>query len=385
MDGLDQVLRALAIAAALVVAVGTPVSIWIARRLDVVARPGGRSQHEGDIPLLAGLGMLAAILVAVLFTLPEIPPEYGAILGGATMISLLGAVDDAISLPPLVKLVGQALCAVPPMAAGVTIDRVTLPPLPPFDLGLLQYPLTMLFIVAVANIVNLADGMDGLAGGLCAISSGTFAILALSLGRVDSAVLAAAVCGACLGFLPWNFHPAKVFMGDSGSLMLGYLLATISITGVMKTAAALALVFPLALLAVPILDTSFVIAKRLRAGRSIMEPDRSHFHHRLLRIGYSQRQAAVMLYAWCAIMAAFAVSVRFLPPRPRGQWNVGNVVVLGAFGLAALAVSLYVVYALELLKYGHLRKLGFMRGSDPPDERPLVAERRRRREQMTWP
>ena len=189
------------------------------------------------------------------------------------LISALGAIDDGDpGLSPPLKFLGQAGCAIIPVSQGVTIDHFTLPFIDPVSLGAIQYPITVVFIVAVANIVNFADGMDGLAAGLCLISAGTFCVLALSLDRFAAATLAAAVCGACLGFLPWNFHPAKIFMGDAGSLPLGFLLASMSITGVMKTAAALALVFPLIVLLVPILDTSFVILKRLKYSQSVTSP-----------------------------------------------------------------------------------------------------------------
>ena len=199
-----------------------------------------------------------------------------------------------------------------PVSQGVTIDHVTLPFIDPVSLGWVQYPITVVFIVAVANIVNFADGMDGLAAGLCLISAGTFCVAGAVARPVRGRHAGGRRGGACLGFLPWNFHPAKIFMGDAGSLPLGFLLASMSITGVMKTAAALALVFPLIVLLVPILDTSFVILKRLKYKQSVTVADRNHLHHRMLRVGYSQRQAALVLYGWCLVLAAFALAVRFL-------------------------------------------------------------------------
>jgi UDP-GlcNAc:undecaprenyl-phosphate GlcNAc-1-phosphate transferase len=184
-------------------------------------------------------------------------------------------------------------------------------------------------------------------------------------------VLAAAIAGACLGFLPWNFNPARVFMGDSGALLLGFLLACVAVQGVMKTAAALALVFPLVVLLVPILDTSFVILKRVRGGRSITSADKSHFHHRLLRVGYSQRQAALLMYAWTGVLAAFALAVRLFPYRTDGDWNLWPTLGLTAFGLIALGVTLYIVAVLEIIKYGHLRRIGLLRHSTAPDDAPV--------------
>lgn len=364
-------LYALVIAVILAFAL-TPVAMRAAWRLDVVDRPDGRRIHERPIPLLGGVAMLVAILLAVAPNL-EIDRRYAAILLGAILICLLGAIDDRFGVPPLWKFLGQIACAAIPVAVGVTIDSVTIPFIEPsaVSFGIIAYPLTIAFIVAVANIVNLADGMDGLAAGVCAISALTFAVLALSLGRVSAAVLAAAIAGACLGFLPWNFNPARVFMGDSGALLLGFLLACVAVQGVMKTAAALALVFPLVVLLVPILDTSFVILKRVRGGRSIASADKSHFHHRLLRVGYSQRQAALLMYAWTAVLAAFALAVRLFPYRTNGDWNLWPTLGLTAFGLVALGVTLYIVAMLEIIKYGHLRRLGLLRSSSAPDDAPV--------------
>jgi UDP-GlcNAc:undecaprenyl-phosphate GlcNAc-1-phosphate transferase len=332
------------------------------------------------MPRLGGVGIVAGIAAAMALFMPLRHTEYGAILIGAVLISLVGAIDDAVGIPPLLKFGCQTACAIVPVAEGVTVNHLTLPFLEPISLGAAQYPLTVIFIVAVANIVNFADGMDGLAAGLCAISSGTFCVLALSLGRPIPATLAAAVCGSCLGFLRWNFHPAKVFMGDSGSLPLGFLLATMSITGVLKTAAAVALVFPMIVLLAPILDTSFVIVKRIKTGQSILAADANHLHHRLLRIGYGQRQAALILYGWSAILAGFALAVRFIHYRtPVGTIHWGATIALTAIGLVALGVSCYVVYALEILKYGHLRRLGIARGTRFGDSVPVVEGRRQRR------
>lgn len=350
----------------------TPVAMRVAWRLHVVDEPDGRRIHDRPIPLLGGVAMLLAILLAVAPNL-AIDRRYAAILLGAVLICLVGVLDDRFGIPPLPKLVAQMLCAAVPVASGMTIDGITIPFVEPsaVSFGLLAYPLTIVFIVAVANVVNLADGMDGLAAGVCAISAITFAILALSLGRVSAAVLAAAIAGACLGFLPWNFHPARVFMGDSGALLLGFLLAAVAVQGVMKTAAALALVFPLLVLLVPILDTSFVILKRVRGGRSIASADKSHFHHRLLRVGYSQRQAALLLYGWTTVLAAFALAIRFFPYRSGGTWNLWPTVGLTAFGLVALLVTVYIIAMLEIIKYGHLRRLGLLRGSQAPDDAPV--------------
>src|SRR5213079_746365 len=189
-------------------------------------------------------------------------------------------------------------------------------------------PLTIVSIVAVMNMVNFLDGLDGLAAGVCAISGFTFAVIELSLGRIGAAVLAAIVCGACVGFLHHNFYPARVFMGDSGALLLGFTLAAVSVQGLLKTAALATLVLPLLVLAVPLLDTSFVVARRIKHGRPIYVADRQHLHHRFEAIGFSDRRAVIYLYGWCTSLALAALATRFVPPRPdHRHWNATHLAI----------------------------------------------------------
>ena len=217
----------------------------------------------------------------------------------------------------------MTLIALIPVAGfGVTFDRLTLPGIGDFDIGWVAYPLSVLWIALLANLVNLIDGMDSLAAGIVAIAAASFAILSASFGRADAAVLSAIVCGSTLAFLYHNYHPAKIFMGDSGALALGFLLATLSLDGVLKTAAAITLVAPLLVLAVPILDTSFVVLKRLKYRRPPWRADHNHFYHRFMRIGFSQRRTAAYLHLWALMMAGYALLARFVPPRPRGDWDL---------------------------------------------------------------
>ena len=313
-------------------------------------------------PLLGGLAIFAAIAIPA----AALGNDHGfwGIIAGAALMAMLGALDDIHPLHPAVKLGGMMAIASIPAFLGITIDHVTLPFLGVFDLGWWQYPVTIIWIVAIANIVNFIDGMDGLAAGFCGIAALTFAVLAASLGREDAAAICAIVAGATLGFLRYNFHPATIFMGDAGALMLGYLLAAMAIQGVLKTAAAVSLVLPLVILALPILDTSFVIAKRLKYGRPIYEADRSHFHHRFANIGFSQRRAALYVYAWCVSLSAFALAVRFVPSHEDG-WDPVSVAVLGGFGVLALISSVYVVLLLEIIKLRRMRALRpFRRDTD---------------------
>jgi UDP-GlcNAc:undecaprenyl-phosphate/decaprenyl-phosphate GlcNAc-1-phosphate transferase len=216
-------------------------------------------------------------------------------------------------------------------------------------------PVTVIGIVAVMNMVNFLDGLDGLAAGVCAIAGATFCVIELDLGRIGPAVLAAIVCGTCLGFLRHNFYPARIFMGDSGALLLGYTLAAISVQGLLKTAALATLVLPLLVLAVPLLDTSFVVAKRLKSGQPIYVADARHLHHRFMRVGFSERRTVVYLWAWCGTLALAALATRFAPPRPHGDWNWTNVAFDVAAGVLAAAFSAYVVYVLEIVKLANPR------------------------------
>ena len=237
---------------------------------------------------------------------------------------------------------------------GIWVDRFTLPFVGihslPSSVGI---PVTIVWIVAIMNMVNFLDGLDGLAAGVAAIAGLTFSVIALSLGKVDAAVLSAIVFGACLGFLRHNFYPARIFMGDSGALLLGYVLGAVSVQGLLKTAATVALFFPLLVLAVPIVDTTFVVVRRLKHGESVFEADQAHLHHRFLRRGFSQRRAAVTIWGWCISLAAAAFATRFVPFRAHGVWHPWWTALAGAIGLAAVLFSIYVVYVLEIVKLGN--------------------------------
>ena len=207
------------------------------------------------------------------------------------------------------------------------------------------------------NVVNFTDGADGLAAGVCTIAAVTFAIIALSLDRDEAGILAALTAGAAAGFLWHNFHPATVFMGDSGSNLLGLLLAAVAIQGVLKTAAVVALFFPLVILAVPALDATFVVAKRIKYRRPVYSADRWHFHHRFANIGFSQRQTVLYLYAWTLSLAALALALRFVPySADSGELNLGWTAVILAFAAVAFAASLYLVVVLEILKFRRFRE-----------------------------
>ena len=333
----------------------TPAVGGMARLLGVVDRPAERRLNKRPIPRLGGLAIFLGILVPSLAFL-SLDGEMRGIVLGAAVACVVGAIDDFRGLDPLPKLAGQVAAASIPLAFGVWIDHFTFPFIGAVDLSpWVGMPLTVIWIVAVMNMVNFLDGMDGLASGVCAIAGLTFAILALSLGKVDAAILSAVVAGACIGFLRHNFFPARIFMGDSGALVLGFTLATVSISGLLKTASTVVLFLPLLVLAVPIIDTSFVVAKRVKYRQPISSPDRSHLHHRFMNIGFSQRRAALTMWAWTASLGAAALATRFIPFRERGDWHTGETIAVIAIALGALAFSVYIVYLLEIVKLANPR------------------------------
>src|SRR5918998_1543364 len=350
------------VAAAVLVLVLTPLIARLAPLIGGLDDAGDRPRvHRGAIPRIGGLAIVAAILIptAVLIGLDG---AYLGIFAGTLLVAALGLLDDIRGVSPTAKLLGVTLVAlIPVIGYDVTFARVTLPGVGDFDLGWTAYPLTLLWIAFLANLVNLIDGMDSLAAGIVAIAAGSFAILSASFGRADAAVLSAIVCGATLAFLFHNYHPAKIFMGDSGALALGFLLATLAVDGVLKTAAAITLVAPLLVLAVPILDPSFVVLKRLKYRRPPWRADHNHFYHRFMRIGFSQRRTAAYLHLWALMMAGYALLARFVPPRPKGDWDLERSLLLAGVGLLVIAASVWMVYTLEILKARHLQALGLRR------------------------
>jgi UDP-GlcNAc:undecaprenyl-phosphate GlcNAc-1-phosphate transferase len=345
-----------AIAAFVIVILLTPAVGGMARILGVVAHPEGRRLNLNPIPRLGGLAIFFGIFVPALAFL-ELGRETRGVLLGAAVATVVGAIDDFRDLKPGRKLAGQVVAAAIPPFFGVWIDHFTFPIFGPVDLpAVVGMPLTVLWIVAVMNMVNFLDGMDGLAAGVCAIAGITYAVLALSLEKIDPAILSAIVAGACIGFLRHNFFPARIFMGDSGALVLGFLLAAVSVQGLLKTASTVVLFLPLLVLAVPILDTSFVVARRLKHRQRVSAPDQSHLHFRFLRRGFSQRRAAVTMWAWCGTLAGAALATRFIPFREGGHWHLPETLAVAAIALVALAFSLYVVYVLEIVKLNNPRR-----------------------------
>jgi UDP-GlcNAc:undecaprenyl-phosphate/decaprenyl-phosphate GlcNAc-1-phosphate transferase len=365
--------------AAAVALVATPLAARLAHRVGAVDQPRERGLHDSPTPSLGGLAILAGTLTAGLIFLPS-GEETRGILGGAAAIALIGAADDKFGLPVPVKLLGQFGAALLPVLSEVRVENITLPFVEPIDFGDWGIPLTLVGMVAVMNVVNFTDGVDGLAAGVCTIAAATFAVIALSLDRDAAGILAALTAGGAVGFLRHNFHPASVFMGDSGSNLLGFLLACVAIQGVLKTAAVVALFFPLVILAVPAADATFVIAKRIKYRRPVYQADRWHFHHRFANIGFSQRRTVVYLYAWTLSLAALALALRFVPySDDAGHLHTGWTLVVAGFALIAVAASLYLVLVLEILKFRRFRERQLRReavahGEPPPSEEEIEEE-----------
>jgi UDP-GlcNAc:undecaprenyl-phosphate GlcNAc-1-phosphate transferase len=370
LDALCAFLAAFAVAALL-----TPPIARLAVRVGAVDEPRERGLAARSTPLLGGLALLAGALAAALIWLP-VDQQTTGILLGAALVACVGAVDDVRELSPAIKLLGQIAAALIPVLAGVRVEHVTLPFLGAIDFGAAWGgALTVLGMVGLMNVVNFSDGVDGLAAGVCAISAVAFSIIAFDLERTSAGVLAAIVAGAALGFLIHNFHPASVFMGDCGALLLGYLLGCIAVQGTLKTNALIALVGPLAILAVPFLDTSFVIARRLKYKRAPWSADAHHFHHRMARIGFSQRRTVLYLYAWTFLLAGLAVAMRFIPYSDHhGNYRLGWSLVLAALALLVLAASVYLVVVLEILKLKRLRGWQ-LRRADPDTTEHEIVER----------
>ena len=345
-----------------------PLTERIARRIGAIDVPRERSLHVTPTPKLGGLAILGGVLVSGLLWLQG-GDQTAAILAGATVIAAFGVLDDVFELGVVPKLAGQVIAAVIAVQAGVKAGAFTLPfagRLEPGSVNLFDAPLvgevdiafilTVIGIVAVVNVINFIDGMDGLAAGVCVISGTTLAIIAVSLDRPGAAVLAALTAGAALGFLRHGFPPASSFMGDTGSNLLGFLLACVAIQGALKTNAVVALFFPLVVLAIPILDSSFVIAKRLKYRQPIYRADTWHFHHRMAAIGFSQRRTLAYLYGWAIVLAGLALALRFVPySDDHGNFDVAWTAVILLCGVAALAASVYLVFVLEILKLRRFR------------------------------
>ena len=290
----------------------TPLVRKLAIKIGAVDIPkDNRRVHKEPMPHMGGLAIFFAVIIVTLIFLPLSREIISIILGG-TIIVMGGILDDLRDLNPKAKFMFQIAAGLVIIIGGVKVDFVTNPfskDIALLDLRWLSIPITLFWIVGITNTLNFIDGLDGLSAGVAMISSLTLMIVAARFGYSNIIVLSAAMAGACLGFLPYNFNPAKIFMGDTGALFLGFMLAAVTIEGVMKSVATIAIVAPILILSVPIFDTTFAICRRLLNGQSIVAADKGHLHHRLLNRGFSQRKSVLILYSISAAFGLIAILV----------------------------------------------------------------------------
>lgn len=299
------------VAAILIAFIATPVVKSLAEKVGAVDVPkDNRRMHNHPIPRMGGLAIFLGFLLSTLIFVPLSTAMQGMLLG-SVIIVILGIFDDIYALPALPKLVVQIAAALVAVLHGNVIQVISNPNIfsdnPYWVLGAWSIPVSVIWIVAITNAVNLIDGLDGLAVGVATISSLTMLVIAMLVSDSLVALMMAALAGSCIGFLPYNHNPAKIFMGDTGSTFLGFVLATVSIQGLFKFYTIISFAVPFLMLGLPLFDTCFAILRRLSKGQNPMAPDRSHVHHRLIDMGFSQKQAVAILYVISAILGLSAV------------------------------------------------------------------------------
>ncbi|OON93167.1 MAG: undecaprenyl-phosphate alpha-N-acetylglucosaminyl 1-phosphate transferase [Candidatus Epulonipiscioides saccharophilum] len=293
----------------------TPIAKKIAIKFGAVAYPRNRDTHKVPIPRLGGIAIVLGFTITLIFILLDPDMNFledkhtiGILIGGL-IISILGILDDIYEIKSSIKLLVQILAATVAVYFGIRIQFVSVPFNDLLNLEWLSIPVTIFWIVGITNAVNLIDGLDGLAAGVSSIASMCLMILSIHSGHPTAVILTVILSASCLGFLPYNFSPASIFMGDTGSTFLGYMLSLISILGLLKSYTIGTVCVAILVLGLPIFDTSFAIIRRILSGRPIMSPDRGHLHHRLMDKGYSQKQAVVTLYGVSGIFGLSAMGV----------------------------------------------------------------------------
>ncbi len=308
--GVWQVLLALLIAGVVSFAATPLVKVLSVKWGAIDVPKDNRRMHDHPIPRMGGLAIFFGFLLATVLLVPLDNAKKGMLLG-AVVIVILGVFDDKYALSAKLKFAVQIVAALIAAFAGNRVTVLSNPNIfsdnPYWQLGWLSWPVTIIWIVAVTNAVNLIDGLDGLACGVSTISSASMLVIALLVTETDVAVVMAALAGACIGFLPYNFNPAKIFMGDTGATFLGYIMATMSVQGMFKMYSMISFVVPFIVLGLPIFDVTFAVIRRISHGQNPMTPDRGHIHHRLIDMGFSQKQAVGVLYLVSAILGLSAV------------------------------------------------------------------------------
>lgn len=308
----------------------TPIVKKIAIKIGAIDKPNHRKVHKNIMPRLGGLAIYFSFIIGILVLRPN--DEFTMpILLGSLVIIITGVLDDLLELSAKMKLLGQLLAASIVVFAGVNIEFINLPFDGQLQFGYLSIPITILWIVGITNAINLIDGLDGLAAGVSSIALITISLMAFIKQDVFTMSMALIVLGSTLGFLFYNFHPAKIFMGDTGALFLGYIISVLSLLG-FKNVTFISLVIPVIILGVPISDTFFAIIRRIVHKKPLSAPDKSHLHHCLLRLGYSHRQTVLIIYAIAAMFALAAVIFSMAT-----MW--GAIIVVG---ILLLAIELFV-------------------------------------------
>lgn len=274
----------------------TPIVIAISKRLNLVDKPNFRKVHTKPISVMGGTVILFSFLIGIWIGHP-IETEIKPLIIGAIIMYVLGLVDDIYDLKPYIKLAGQIAAALVVAFYGVTIDFISLPMGTTIHFGFLSIPITVIWIVAITNAINLIDGLDGLASGVSAIGLITIGFIAILQANIFITMICCVLLGSLIGFLFYNFHPAKIFLGDSGALMIGFIIGFLSLLG-FKNITIIALFFPIVILAVPFIDTLFAMIRRVKKGQHIMQADKSHLHHKLLALGYTHRQTVLLIYSF---------------------------------------------------------------------------------------
>lgn len=294
------------IATLIISLIATPFVKKLAVNIGAVDKPNERKVHKTLMPRLGGLAIYISFIMGVLVFLPDIQDDL-PILIGATIVILLGILDDLFTLSAKRKFIGQIIAALVPVLSGLQINYITIPDGKVIEFGWLAIPITIFWIVAITNAINLIDGLDGLAAGVSSIALFTISYLAMTLGDPSAFVMGILLMGSTLGFLVYNFYPAKIFMGDTGALFLGYMISVLSILGLTKSATIFSLIVPIIILGVPIIDTTFAIIRRLIYGKPLSAPDKYHLHHCLIRMGFTHRQSVVSIYLLSILFSLTAI------------------------------------------------------------------------------
>ncbi|HBQ25269.1 MAG TPA: undecaprenyl-phosphate alpha-N-acetylglucosaminyl 1-phosphate transferase [Syntrophomonas sp.] len=285
-----------------------PLAIRIAPRIDAIDEPDQRKVHQVAMPRVGGIAIFLAFFLSVLIFIPKSAQVNGLIIG-TVIIFITGLLDDIYGLPAWVKLLAQILAASVAIFSGIVVSFVTNPFDGMLNLGYLSIPSTLLWIVGITNAINLIDGLDGLAAGVSAIAGCTLGIVTLLNGQTVAAVMAFILVASTIGFLPYNFYPARTFMGDCGSNLLGFVLGCLAILGLAKSAAIISLFIPIIILVIPIFDTFFAIIRRIYNKTPIFSPDKDHLHHRLMGMGFSHQNSVLIIYGISGFFAVTAIIV----------------------------------------------------------------------------